>query len=58
MKHNTRILIVDDNKSIHDDFRKVLSSQKTDAHKEVDDLEDALFGDNETETINSDFKYI
>ena len=39
-----RILIVDDNLSIHEDFRKILSL-KTDASKEIDDIENFLFNE-------------
>ncbi len=45
MENNTRIIIVDDNKSIHEDFRKVLCSKNTDLDNEVNDLEDELFGE-------------
>jgi diguanylate cyclase (GGDEF)-like protein len=45
MTYNTRILIVDDNESIHEDFLKVLSQKKTEELAELDDLESELFGD-------------
>jgi len=38
-----RILIVDDNPSIHDDFRKILGA-KTAAQSHLEDVENALFG--------------
>jgi diguanylate cyclase (GGDEF)-like protein len=38
-----RILIVDDNRAIHDDFRKILSKPKDDDG--LDELETALFGE-------------
>src|ERR1043166_9485176 len=38
-----RILVVDDNRSIHDDFRKILSSPSH-ASEELDAAEAALFG--------------
>ncbi|NOX42239.1 MAG: EAL domain-containing protein [Gammaproteobacteria bacterium] len=47
MERNTRILIVDDNKSIHEDFRKVLCSKKNDLYNEVNELENELFGEDE-----------
>ena len=50
MEHNTRILIVDDNESIHEDFRKVLIHEKNEDHAELDDLEAELFGEDEPET--------
>jgi diguanylate cyclase (GGDEF)-like protein len=49
MTYNTRILIVDDNESIHEDFLKVLSQKKTEALAELDDLESELFGNEEAE---------
>jgi len=45
MEHNTRILIVDDNESIHEDFRKVLIHETNQDHAELDDLEAELFGE-------------
>lgn len=44
MNRNTRILIIDDNEAIHEDFRKILTPpvMKADA---LHALEDALFGD-------------
>src|SRR5437870_3718948 len=38
-----RILVVDDNRAIHDDFRKVLEA-KSDAVSALDDMEADLFG--------------
>jgi len=53
MNKNTRILIVDDNKAIHEDFRKVLCSKYNVLNNEVNDLEDELFGgDNSDNTAN------
>ncbi len=43
-----RILIVDDNPSIHEDFRKILGA-KTAAQSHLEDVESALFGDKVTE---------
>jgi PAS domain S-box-containing protein len=44
-----RILIVDDNRAIHDDFRKILSKDEIDgaveSHAALDDLESELFAD-------------
>src|SRR5450432_906877 len=40
---NLRILVVDDNRSIHDDFRKILAEEK-DAHSALA-VEAALFGE-------------
>ncbi|MFO1476554.1 MAG: response regulator [Verrucomicrobiota bacterium] len=39
-----RILIVDDNPAIHDDFRKILGA-KSDAQSRLEDVEASLFGD-------------
>ncbi|SVD27456.1 uncharacterized protein METZ01_LOCUS380310, partial [marine metagenome] len=47
---NKRILIVDDNESIHDDFRKVLGQQETTG--ELLDLEASLFGDTAQKTVS------
>lgn len=47
MDYNTRILIVDDNESIHDDFRKVLIHERSEEHVELDELEAELFGEDE-----------
>jgi len=41
--HNRRILVIDDNRAIHEDFRKILCSQ-TDQPKALEDAEAALFG--------------
>ncbi len=41
---NQRILIVDDTKAIHEDFKKVLSSASNN-NSELDDMEASLFGD-------------
>nr|MBA2586367.1 response regulator [Chthoniobacterales bacterium] len=42
---NHRILIIDDNPSIHDDFRKILGPADVKLAKELDDDEAALFGE-------------
>jgi len=41
---NRRILVIDDNRSIHEDFRKILCPQ-TDRRGAVESVEAALFGD-------------
>jgi len=56
MSQNNRILIVDDNKSIHDDFRKVLATVESLENQEVNDLEAELFGD-DNESSNADINY-
>ena len=51
MEINKRILIVDDNLSIHDDFRKILSPMKNiEISNEYLDLEFSLFEKNEAVT--------
>ncbi|MFO1477358.1 MAG: response regulator [Verrucomicrobiota bacterium] len=41
---NLRILVIDDNKAIHDDFRKILSGSK-DRSSNLGEMEAALFGE-------------
>jgi PAS domain S-box-containing protein len=43
-KKNRRILIIDDNKTIHEDFRAILSTDKTDTTT-LDETKAAIFGD-------------
>ena len=42
LPQNRRILVIDDNRAIHHDFRKILSPQAD--HKAVDEVEATLFG--------------
>ncbi len=44
MELNSRILIVDNNRSIHEDFRKVLCDDTDKEQAELDGLESELFG--------------
>lgn len=53
MFENNRILIVDDNESIHDDFRKILLSSKTIEENEYKNLELELFGNTNNATLIS-----
>ncbi len=53
MNENKRILIVDDNNSIHEDFRKVLCPEQSDAHAELSDLEDELFESNDKKSSHA-----
>ena len=46
---NRRILIVDDNAAIHEDFRKILAPEAADSQA-IDDLESLIFGDAAPET--------
>jgi diguanylate cyclase (GGDEF)-like protein len=49
MEHNKRILIVDDNESIHNDFRKVLVHEVNEDHADLDEMEAELFGATEND---------
>jgi two-component system, NtrC family, sensor kinase len=49
---NRRILIIDDNRAIHDDFRKILLPQRP-VNSALTAMEDALFGD-APETVEKD----
>ena len=42
---NHRILVVDDNEAIHEDFKKILAAPASAAASEVDQLASALFGE-------------
>ena len=42
---NHRILVVDDNEAIHEDFKKILAAPASEAASEVDHLASALFGE-------------
>lgn len=53
IEYNTRILVVDDNESIHDDFRKVLIQERSADHAALDELEAELFGEDEESTADS-----
>jgi signal transduction histidine kinase len=50
-----RILVVDDNKAIHDDFRKILMPQKI-SSKNLDADEAALFGDVTPQILKPEFE--
>jgi PleD family two-component response regulator len=45
MQTNNRILIVDDNPSIHKDFKKVLGNPRVEEKKKLAQIESGLFGD-------------
>ncbi len=61
MNENKRILIVDDNPSIHVDFQKILTHPVNDLNlkKEISELEQFLFGDcaPTMESVNSSLDY-
>ncbi|HEX4265388.1 MAG TPA: response regulator [Verrucomicrobiae bacterium] len=50
-----RILVVDDNPSIHEDFRKILGA-KTAAQSHLESVETALFGDGEASAERQGFR--
>lgn len=52
MEYNNRILIVDDNHSIHQDFQKILCPYRSEALRALDDLEQEIFGAALTEEKN------
>src|SRR6266567_4903812 len=51
---NRRILVIDDNHAIHDDFRKILSSNSG-SGKALDAAESALFGEPEAKVSAAEF---
>ncbi|PON10811.1 hypothetical protein C2W62_48100, partial [Candidatus Entotheonella serta] len=51
-EQNRRILIIDDNESIHNDFAKILTQKQM--SQELSSLEDDLFGDAATPKDASD----
>ena len=52
---NHRLLVIDDNPAIHEDFRKILCPADTRLAEALDDDEDALFGDAPEPARTSDF---
>ena len=52
---NHRILVIDDNPAIHEDFRKILCPADTSLAEALDDDEAALFGDTPEPARTSDF---
>ena len=54
MTPKPRILIIDDNTAIHDDFRKILCPDAT--ASAVDELEASLFDSEATPGVNTDFE--
>jgi diguanylate cyclase (GGDEF)-like protein/PAS domain S-box-containing protein len=52
MEYNNRILIVDDNHSIHQDFQKILCPHRSEALRALDDLEQEIFDAALTEEKN------
>lgn len=51
---SNRILIVDDNESIHEDFKKILSAPRTkEAHKDLAKIEMELFDEDESSFLDT-----
>jgi signal transduction histidine kinase len=50
---NKRILIVDDNHSIHDDYRKILRQEESQDLYELNSIENELFGDSDPEALKT-----
>lgn len=53
---NRRVLIIDDNPAIHDDFRKVLRVGAVDRDADLSAKEALLFGDSPSTRIGDDFE--
>ena len=45
LPRNYRVLVIDDNRAIHDDFRKILGQGKADPAADLSSVEDAIFGE-------------
>jgi CheY-like chemotaxis protein len=54
MSFNDRILVVDDNPAIHDDFDKILAASTNPERAELDSLTDGLFADSPAPVPRSD----
>jgi len=54
--HNHRILIIDDNPSIHEDFRKILGPADAKLAEELDATEASLFGDHAGSSSAQNFR--
>ena len=48
MAHSRRILIIDDNRDIHEDFQKIFRTLGDESNSRFDQLENALFGEEGT----------
>ena len=53
---NSRILIVDDTPSIHEDFKKILNTNDT-SGRDLDDMADSLFGKTGQDSVYKDINY-
>src|SRR5262249_15447547 len=56
LQSNHRILIIDDNPSIHEDFRKILGPADAKIAEELEATEASLFGDNPDASHAQDFR--
>jgi CheY-like chemotaxis protein len=53
--HKKRILVIDDSEDIHKDFRRVLCPAPTGGKAELEELEEALFGEPRSSGVSADF---
>ena len=56
-KARFRILVIDDNASIHDDFRKILLKEPSD-QKDLEHMESELFGSKVAPTFKNFFEIL
>ncbi len=54
--HRRRILVIDDNESIHNDFKKILSCENNDRSEQVDDMAAVFLGQENGETTRPRFE--
>ena len=55
--NNARILVVDDNESIHEDFRKILQPHNANLNSKLSSLEAGLFSDTPISAVGSSIQY-
>lgn len=53
---NRRVLVIDDNPAIHDDFRKILVSSQPIMARSLEEKEAALFGDHQSQSSGLTFE--
>jgi len=53
---NRRILIIDDNRAIHEDFGKILGNTADASNAQLESLEDALFGETAAAPLKETFE--
>lgn len=56
--HNRRILLIDDNESIHADYRKILTNSSGDVDSDLQDLSASLFGETPTAPDELEFNVL